>query len=325
MRIAVTGANGYVGAALCQYLLDQGIDVTALVRQSSLPQPPSQYSHLQHSHLQSSHLQYVPVDYSEPQTLIDALDGADAVIHLIAKTHAKDVMSELDEYRAINVTISQAVAKAAIAAKVKRLVFLSSIKVNGESTCEAPFRHSDQPAPTTAYGISKLEAEKALSSLCTSHLELVILRPPLVYSSDAKGNISTLKKAIQQGLPLPLGNLHNKRDIVDLNLLCEYLYKSCITQEAAGKTFLISNGAALSTTQLVKRIGRDIDRKPRLLPIPDTLLKRVGKLLRKQEQIDKLCGNLELDDTPARSCLQPARLPQSNSQASHPQSNDQHS
>lgn len=304
MRIAVTGANGYVGTALCQYLLQRGIEVTALLRAKD--------GHAQDSHALSTptaagrSLTHKTVDYRDLNSLTEALAGADAVIHLIAKTHTKDALSELVEYRAVNVDLSCTVATAAQRAGVKRLVFLSSIKVNGESTTEQPFRNTDLPAPTTAYGISKLEAEQALAHTCGSALELVRLRPPLIYSANAKGNIHTLKQAIQKKLPLPLGRIHNKRSLIDLDLLCEYLYKSCIIAEANGKTLLISNHAPISTTELVRRIGRDIHTKPWLLPIPAAGIKLLGRLLGKQEAIEKLCGNLVVDTTEAQQLLQPS-------------------
>ncbi len=304
MRIAVTGANGYVGTALCRHLLRQGIDVSALIRDSRDQQNPEPVTPHSASKITHPRLHYFPVDYNAPETVVHALHGVDAVIHLIAKTHTKDTFAEMEAYRSVNLGISQTVAEAAIQAGNKRLVFLSSIKVNGEGTTE-PFKPSDQPAPTTAYGLSKLEAERALTDLCTGSIELVILRPPLVYSPDAKGNIHTLKKAIQKGIPLPLGSIHNQRDIIDLNLLCEYLYKSCTIPEADGQTLLVSNDSALSTTQLVRRIGTDIGKRPRLIPIPAVFLRTMGKLLGKTEQIDKLCGNLEVDASQAHQLLQP--------------------
>lgn len=295
VRIAVTGANGYVGTALCKHLLKQGAKVTALIREGTATPLDDEHPRFQTT----------PVNYQSPESLENALTDVDVIIHLIAKTHAQDVMSELEDYRAINVDISKALAQAAIKARVKRLVFLSSIKVNGESTDNKPFQSSDQPAPTTAYGISKMEAEEALKTVCNGKLELVIIRPPLVYSPDAKGNISTLKKAITKGLPLPLGRLHNKRDIIDLPLLCEYLYKSSITPDAAGKSLLVCNDEPLSTTQLIRRLGKDINQNPRLLPIPASLLKALGAALGKQEQIDKLCGNLQVNGEQARQLLKP--------------------
>lgn len=304
MRIAVTGANGYVGTALCTHLLNQGVEVVALLREgATIP--------LDNEH---PRFQVAQVNYQSPESIAQSLCDIDAIIHLIAKTHAQDVMSELEEYRAINVGISQTLAQAAIEAKVKRLVFLSSIKVNGESTTHTPFQSSDRPDPTTAYGISKLEAEERLKRLCDDKLELVIIRPPLVYSPDAKGNISTLRKAITKGIPLPLGSLNNKRDVVDLQLLCEYLYKSCTTPKAPGNTLLVSNGNPLSTTQLVKRIAEDINQKPRLLPIPAAALNALGTLLGKKDQISKLCGNLEVDSSLARQILQPYSNSQRESQ-----------
>lgn len=296
MRIAVTGANGYVGTALCQHLLGKGADVIALTRNPHVSLPFSNPQLIERS-----------VDYQNSHNLSQALTGADVVIHLIAKTHTQDCLSALEEYRAVNVGISRQVATAARQASVKRLVFLSSIKVNGESTTTQPFRHTDLPAPITAYGISKQEAEQMLSKECGDATELVILRPPLIYSVDAKGNIASLKRAIQKHWPLPLGRIHNKRSLIDLELLCEYLYQSCIIPEASGQTLLVSNSSPTSTAQLVQRIGKEIGIKPWLLPIPPAALRLVGTLTGKQEAIHKLCGNLEVDPSAAQQLLKPNR------------------
>lgn len=183
-------------------------------------------------------------------------------------------------------------------------MFLSSIKVNGESTISQPFRGSDQPAPTTAYGISKLDAEQALADKCSDGTELVILRPPLIYSTNAKGNIASLKRAIEKRLPLPLGGIrNNKRSLIDLELLCEYLHQSCIAPDADGKTLLISNATPVSTAQLAERIGADIGITPRLLPVPPPALKLIGALTGKQDAVNKLCGNLEIDPAEAQQLL----------------------
>lgn len=297
MRIAVTGANGYVGAALCQHLVGKGVEVIALTRRPTMAGGPSSSS--------SDLLQEIQADYSDTRALSNALSGVDAVIHLVAKTHSRDNLAHLEEYRAVNVGISRQIATAAQQAGVKRLVFLSSIKVNGESTSAQPFRSSDQPAPTTAYGISKLEAERALLDLCDSAMELVILRPPLIYSADAKGNIASLKRAIRNRWPLPLGAIHNKRSLIDLELLCQYLYRSCVTPEAADKTLLVGNSSSVSTPQLVRRIGREIGIKPWLLPVPAAVLRLAAGLAGKQEAADKLCSNLELDPTEAQNLLHP--------------------
>lgn len=303
MRIAVTGANGYVGTALCQHLLGKDVEVIALSRSTHETLPPSD----QRPDQRLTRLIKRSVDYHNSHNLTQALTGADVVIHLIAKTHTQDCLSALEEYRAVNVGISRQVATAARQASVKRLVFLSSIKVNGESTTTQPFRHTDLPAPTTAYGISKQEAEQMLSKECGDATELVILRPPLIYSVEAKGNIASLKRAIQKHWPLPLGRIHNKRSLIDLELLCEYLYQSCIIPEASGQTLLVSNSAPTSTAQLVQRIGKEIGIKPWLLPIPPAALRLVGTLTGKQEAIHKLCGNLEVDPSAAQQLLKPNR------------------
>jgi len=275
MRIAVSGANGFVGQALCEHLRQQNIETKPLVRHSSTS---------------------TPIDYSCELSMRNALKGCDTLIHLIARTHQRgEDLDALEAYRATNVTLSKKLASAAAAAGVRRIVFLSSIKANGEKTGSSPFTHSSEAAPSSAYGISKLEAEHALAQQCKADgIELVIVRIPLVYAPHAKGNIALLYRALRWRIPLPFANINNKRSLIDLPRLCSTL-EQCATQaSAAGQTYLIANQHSPSTPALIKRIARDHNIPAILFPAPRWVLLAAGKLVGKTEEMERLTGNLEI-------------------------------
>lgn len=273
MRIAVSGANGFVGHALCEHLRQQNIDAQALLRHGS-----------------------TPVDYNNEQSMRNALTGCDTLIHLVARTHLRsESLDTLEAYRATNVALSLKLARAAAAAGVKRIVFLSSIKANGEKTKANPFTPASVPAPSSAYGISKLEAERALTKQCREDgVELVIVRIPLVYAPHAKGNIALIHKALRWRIPLPFANIDNKRSLIDLPQLCSALEQCATRTSAAGQTYLIANKDNLSTSALVKKIARDHKIPALLFPAPTWLLLAAGKLAGKAEEMDRLTGNLEI-------------------------------
>jgi len=279
MRIAVSGANGFVGEALCRHLRQRGIDVTPLVRQQE---------------------KGVQVDYNDHESMRRALENCDVLIHLIARTHHRsEPLNALEEYRATNVNLSVELAAAAAAAGVKRMVFLSSIKANGEATDTTPFSQQSSPAPTSAYGISKLEAERALSKSCeSSGIELVVARIPLVYAPHAKGNIALIGKALRWRIPLPFANTRNKRSLIDLAELCIALEDCATHKNAAGQTYLIANTNSPSTSALIRRIACDQGSPALLFPAPRWLLHLAAKLLGKTEEMQRLTGNLEVIATP---------------------------
>jgi len=275
MRIAVSGANGFVGEALCGHLRTQNIETTPLVRRNNKAKF---------------------VDYNSKQSMCHALKGCDVLIHLIARTHHRgESLNTLEAYRNTNVKLSIKLAAAAASAGVKRIVFLSSIKANGEKTDTSPFTDLSPPCPSSAYGISKLEAEHALSQQCKADgLELVIVRIPLVYAPHAKGNIALISKAIRWRIPLPFANVNNKRSLIDLPQLCSTLEKCATQAAAAGKTYLIANQESPSTPALIRRIARDHKKPALLFPAPRWLLLTAGKLLGKTEEVERLVGNLEI-------------------------------
>jgi nucleoside-diphosphate-sugar epimerase len=211
----------------------------------------------------------------------------------------------LAAYRAVNVDGSRRLAEQAAAAGVRRLVFLSSIKVNGEQTAlGAPFLRSDTPAPQDAYGVSKSEAEQALWEVSAkTGLEIVVVRPPLVYGPEVKGNLARLLKLVRLGLPLPLGALQNKRSLIGLDNLVDLLIRCVDHPEAAGQTFLVSDGEDLSTPDLIRHMAGAINRSPRLFPVPVSLLRLAGSALGKRAEIDRLVGSLQIDSSHTRRVL----------------------
>jgi nucleoside-diphosphate-sugar epimerase len=218
----------------------------------------------------------------------------------------KDIEADpLTAFRAVNVDGTLNLARQAAAAGVKRFVFVSSVKVNGE--CTAPgraFTEADAPMPQDAYGQSKHEAEQGLRQLSSDMgMEVVIIRPPLVYGPGVKANFATLMHAVQRGWPLPLGSVHNQRSLVALSNLVDFIV-TCITHpQAANQTFLVSDGQDLSTAELVRGIAQAAGVPARLLPVPVWALQAGASLLGKGDVVQRLCGNLQIDASKARSVL----------------------
>jgi nucleoside-diphosphate-sugar epimerase len=188
---------------------------------------------------------------------------------------------------------------------VRRLVYLSSIKVNGEQTAlGAPFLFSDPPAPEDPYGVSKWEAEQALWAVSArTGLEMVVVRPPLVYGPGAKGNLLRLASLVARGLPLPLGAVHNQRSLVGLSNLVDVLRLCAVHSAAAGQTLLVSDGQDLSTPQLIRLLVEGMNKPARLLPVPLGGLRAAGSLLGKRAEVDRLVGSLQVDSRHTRELL----------------------
>jgi nucleoside-diphosphate-sugar epimerase len=226
------------------------------------------------------------------------LAGIDCVIHLAARTHvmAESAADPLAAYRALNVAATARIAEAAAQAGVRRFVFLSSIKVNGEATHGRPFTADDAPHPQDAYGITKREAEDALREIAhRTGLEVVVLRPPLIYGPGVKGNLLALTRAIDRGVPLPIASIENRRSLVGLDNLVSAIVLAATHPAAAGRTFLVSDGEDLSTPQLVRIIAAGLGRPARLLPCPIALLRLAGRVTGRGAAIDRLTGSLEVD------------------------------
>lgn len=241
------------------------------------------------------------------QSWPDWLGDRQVVLHCAARVHvmADKSKNPIEEYRRTNVLGTLNLAQQAAGAGVRRFVFISSIKVNGEATALGrPFFADDIAAPLDPYGISKMEAEQGLRDIATTTgMEVVIIRPPLVYGPGVKANFQSLMRWLARGVPLPLGSINNWRSLVALDNLVD-LVTTCISHPAAAnQTFLVSDDEDLSTTQLLQRMGQAIGRPARLIPVPPSLLKVGARLVGKPELAQRLCGSLQVDISKTRQLL----------------------
>jgi nucleoside-diphosphate-sugar epimerase len=237
----------------------------------------------------------------------DALDGVDVVIHLAARVH---VMNEVEtdplaEFRKVNVEGTLNLAWQAAKAGVMRFIFISSVKVNGEHTDTGkPFTETDSVNPQDAYGISKFEAEQGLLQIAKqTGMEVVIIRPPLVYGAAVKANFASMMRIVKRGIPLPLGAIHNKRSFVYVENLVSLILRCIDHPAAANQVFMVSDGDDLSTTELLRECAVALDVKSRLLPVPQKIIEIVFNLLGKAYVAQRLCGNLQINITKARTLL----------------------
>jgi nucleoside-diphosphate-sugar epimerase len=236
-----------------------------------------------------------------------ALAGVDTVVHTAARVH---VMSEttanpMDEFRRVNVQGTLNLARQAAAARVNRFLFVSSIKVNGEATQPGhSFTADDAPGPLDAYGVSKMEAEQGLRELSAqTGMDVVIIRPPLVYGPGVKGNFAAMMRWLERGVPLPLGAIYNQRNLVALVNLVD-LIVTCITHpNAANQTFLVSDDEDVSTSELLRRMGQAMGHPARLIPVPSSWLKAAAAILGKPDVAQRLCGSLQVDIEKTRRLL----------------------
>jgi nucleoside-diphosphate-sugar epimerase len=235
-----------------------------------------------------------------------ALRNVECVIHLAARVHVMrdESPDTLAEYRNVNVASTEKLARDAAAQGVRRLVFLSSIKVNGENTRDRPFTEGDAPNPEDAYGISKLEAEQLLWKISAeTGLEVVVLRAPLVYGPGVKGNFLRLMNLVARNRPLPLASVRNKRSLVFLGNLVDALIVAMRSPAAAGHVYLVSDGEDLSTPELIRGIAKALDVPPRLLPLPTSLLRACGVMLGKKGESARLTDSLQIDSSKIRRDL----------------------
>lgn len=253
-------------------------------------------------------MEHCPIGNMAPTTdWTAALDGIDTVVHLAARVHVMHdrVEDPLPHYLLTNTDATLQLALQAASAGVKRLVFLSSIKVNGEETRDGRrFRADDTPEPQDAYAISKHRAEIGLREMAVkTGLEVVIIRPPLVYGLGAKANFAALQQAVARGLPLPFGSLRNRRSLVGLDNLVD-LIVTCVTHpRAANQTFLVSDGEDVSTADLVRHLASAVGRPARLLPVPAWWLKAGAAALGRRGLAQRLCGSLQVDISATRDRL----------------------
>ncbi|CAB5289445.1 NAD-dependent epimerase/dehydratase [Burkholderia multivorans] len=284
MRLLVTGGNGFVGRALCQLASERGYETTALVRQpSSLP--VREWVHQRRD--------FVSIDAEWPNDL-----RCEVVVHLAARVHEMDggERAGLERYRDTNVAGSLRVARAAAERGCRRFVYVSSIKVMGEVDHGVPFDESMVPRPVDAYGISKLEAETTLRDLGhQTGMEVVCVRPPLIYGPGVRANFLRLVDAIAKGVPLPLGDANAQRSMVFVDNFVDALCLVASSERILSPAYHVTDGEDVSVRQLVIDIGRCLDVSPRLLPVPIGLLKMGARLFGRDELVQRLVSSLRVN------------------------------
>lgn len=285
MKIMVTGANGFIGKSLVQYLSERNYDVISLVRNLGGSED------FEHSNIQL-------IDSFDADS-IKNIDFSDVscIVHLAARAHilSLDEEDSLLQFRKVNTKATLCLASAAADAGVKRFIFLSSIGVNGTSNVR-PFTIQSPPDPKEDYAISKYEAETGLMALSKSKgIEVVIIRPPLVYGPDAPGNFGRLAKLANSFLPLPLASIDNKRSFVSIGNLVDLIERCIEHPDAVNQVFLVSDDEDISTSQLLKMLREAAGKRPLLVPMPITILKFLGRLLNKESVVNRLCDSLQVD------------------------------
>lgn len=292
-QVLITGGQGFVGQALVCGALKQGLRVRVTSRRS-----------IASNDHRLEHCQTGDIGLATDWRL--ALHDVNTVVHCAARAHVmRDAASSpLDAFREVNFHGTLNLARQAAEAGIRRFVFISSIGVNGGETFGTPFTAADLAAPHSPYAVSKHEAELGLRQLSDkTGMEVVIVRPPLVYGPDAPGNFGTLVKWLLRGIPLPLGAVNNRRSYVALDNLVDLLLRCIDHPAAANQTFLVSDDEDLSTTDLLRRMGQALGRPARLLPVPSAMLKLGATLLGKPELAQRLCGSLQLDISKTRQVL----------------------
>ncbi len=291
-KVLVTGASGFVGSSLLDGLQGLNYELVATSRK------PLHYT---------AGIREVLVNAIDAKTdWADALLGCDIVIHCAARVHIMndDVSDSLSAFREVNAAGALELARQAADAGVKRFVFLSSIKVNGELTEGEPFAPEDKFIPTDPYGLSKYEAEQGLLALAKeTGMEVVIIRPPLVYGPGVRANFASMMKWVNKGVPLPLGAVHNQRSLVALDNLVSFIIHCIDHPKAANKVFLISDGEDVSTTELLKKVAKAFDKRAFLLPIPFSWMTFAAKLIGKADVANRLFSSLQVDSSKARDLL----------------------
>lgn len=288
MKALITGATGFVGHALCIDLASHGHRVKPAVRRKTGIEDEA-----------------IVGDINGTTDWAAALAGCDAVVHLAARVHVMSDTSQnpLALYRATNTDATLNLARQAAQAGVRRFVFISTIKVNGEGR-DAPYRETDAVAPEDAYAISKWEAEQGLRQIAAdTGLEVVTLRPPLVYGPGVKANFQRLIRVVEKGWPLPLGAIRNRRSLLYLGNFVDAIRLCVEHPAAAGQTFLLDDGEPVSTPELVRAVARAMGRPARLLAVPVWMLEASGTLLGKRAAVARLTGSLFVDGSAIRSRL----------------------
>jgi len=285
MKILVTGATGFIGTRLSETLTNSGHEVRNTAR--SLAQNNSATPEI------------VTFDLESADNLDHLTTGCDAIVHLAGRAHVMSDNPATSEslYLSANVDVTKKLAQSAARTGVKRMILMSSVKVNGESTTiDVPFTAQDTPNPQDPYGRSKAQAEQALWDVTSaSELEGVVIRPPLVYGPGVRANFASLIGIVDRGFPLPLGSIRNKRSFVSVDNLIDCIATALQSSNVAGQTFLVSDGNDLSTPELIRSIASALHKSPTLFPFPPVLLKLAATSAGKRSAYDRLCGSLTVD------------------------------
>ena len=293
LKLLVTGANGFVGRALCAEAAAQGM----LVRGS-----------MRHQYDLPAGVERVVVgEIDEKTNWWGALNGCDIVMHLAARAHVmhESAKNPLEEFRRVNVQGTEHLARNAVASGVKRFVYVSSIKVIGEETLGGKsYAERDMPMPQDAYGVSKWEAEQVLHRVAEeTGLEVVIVRPPLVYGAGVKGNFAQLLSVLMRGIPLPLASIRNQRDLIYVGNLVDALI-ACATHPAAvGQTYLVSDGEGVSTPDLIRNLAQALGKFNLVFPFPIYVMRFCAGLFGKSAAVDRLTQSLQIDSSKIRKEL----------------------
>ncbi len=293
MRVLVTGATGFVGRALCPALVAAGHGVAAAVRNPDHPDIPEKAT-----------VHVIP-DIGPETEWDQALSGIDAVVHLAARVHVmkEHAADPVAEFNRVNAAGTKRLARAAAKAGVRRLIYLSTIKVMGEG-CAAPFQETETPKPDDAYGASKLSGEEALAEAARdTGLEPVILRPPLVYGPGVGGNFLSLLKLCRAAPPLPLAAVGNLRSFIHVDNLSSAIIRCLESEAAKGETYFVRDGEDISVPDLIRRLSEAMNRPARLFPVPPGVLRLAGRLVGKSDAAGRLLDSLQVDDEKIRRQL----------------------
>jgi len=293
-NILITGATGFVGARLVAELLLQQFSISAIVRGEDSVVPVGAEK-------------IIKGNLTNVSDWFPVLKNIDIVIHVAGRAHIMndDAIDPVTEFRKVNTNVTLNLAKQAAEIGVKRFVFISSVKVNGEKTyLDKPFKPDDDFVPCDPYGLSKYEAEKGLMALSKeTSMEVVIIRPPLIYGAGVKANFASMIRWMDKGIPLPFGAVHNQRSLVALDNLVSFIICCISHPKAANEIFLISDGEDVSTTQLLKKVADALGKKTMLIPIPVGLMKLVAKLMAKSGMANRLFASLQVDSSKAHDLL----------------------
>lgn len=288
--VLVTGASGFVGQPLCIELARRGYAVRAAVRTARPPPAGAQLA--------------VTGDIGAATEWDEALEGIEMVVHAAARTHVlHDSSAGAQQYAEINTRGTERLARAAARAGVRRFVYLSSIKVNGEATTQRPYRFDDPPCPQDDYARSKLQAELALRAVADT-MEIAVVRPPLVYGPGVRANFRRLLQWVDRGYPLPFGSIDNRRSLVSVFTLNDLLLRLLGHPRSVSGIWLVADGEDLATPDLIRRLARALGRDVRLPRVPAGLLTLCGRLAGRGAEVARLCGSLQIDDVPTRLALE---------------------